>query len=285
MRPGSPEGTTRVAAVIGHPVRHSLSPVLFNAAFLAADLDWTYVALEVRDGDGEAAVSAVRTLGLAGLNVTMPHKQAAARACDHLTPLASSLGAVNCVWLDDGDLVGDSTDGPGLVSSLEAAGHPAPGRRCAVVGAGGAARAIVASLAGAGASEVLVVARRPEAATAAAALAGPVGRPGGAAELGACDIVCNATSVGMAGAGAAGEVPFDPSVLHEGQVVVDIVYHPLDTPLLAAARSAGAHTVDGLGMLVHQAAAAFLRWTGHPAPVDAMAEAARLALSGRRRGR
>jgi len=275
-----PTGFTRLAAVIGHPVRHSLSPALFNAAFAATGLDWTYVALDVDPDDGESAVRAVRHLGLGGMSVTMPHKEAAARACDRLTETATVLGAVNCVVTENGGLVGDSTDGPGLVAALRAEGHDPADGRCVVIGAGAAARAIVHALGRAGAAEVVVVARRPEAAARAAAVTG-VGRVGSQEEVGTVDLVCNATSVGMNGTDGAGQSPVAVELLRPGQVVVDIVYHPLDTPLLGAARAAGATAVGGVGMLVHQAALAFEAWTGVDAPVSDMRAAAAAAIEAR----
>ena len=140
----APTGTTRVAAVIGSPVRHSLSPVIHNAAFAALGIEWTYLAFDVAAGAAADALDAMRTLRLGGLSVTMPHKADAAAAVDRLTPEASSLGAVNCVSWDRGELVGHNTDGRGFVDSLEAAiGAAVAGRHCHVVGAGGAARAIV----------------------------------------------------------------------------------------------------------------------------------------------
>jgi shikimate dehydrogenase len=281
----APTGATRLAAVIGHPVRHSLSPVLFNAAFAATELDWTYVALDVADGDGVAAVHAVRTLGLGGLSVTMPHKQAAAAACDRLTDTARALGAVNCVTPDGDGLLGDSTDGDGFVAALRYEGHDPSGRRCVVVGAGGAGRAIVDGLGRAGAHEVRVVARREAAAADAAALAPGVGSVGAASDISAADLLVNATPIGMAGTTGAGATAVDVGLLHPGQVVVDIVYHPVVTPLLEAAAAAGAVPMTGIGMLVHQAALAFERWTGLPAPVDAMRAAASSALTLDKRGR
>jgi shikimate dehydrogenase len=285
----SPTGATRLAGVIGHPIRHSRSPAICNAAFAAAGLDWVYVAFDVADGGAPAALDAVRALGLGGLSVTMPHKHAVAAAVDRLTPEARALDAVNCVVPDGTELVGHNTDGAGLLRSLAAdAGFDPAGRSCVVVGAGGAGRAVAAALAGAGAASVAVVNRTAGAGTDAAALAGPVGRyVGGAgaddavAALAAADLVVHATSVGMGTpSGADGPRPFDPATLHAGQVVVDIVYQPLHTPLLAAAAAQGATVVDGLGMLVHQAAVAFELWTGVEAPVAAMAEAARTAGTG-----
>jgi len=269
-----PSATTTVAAVIGDPVRHSRSPAIHNAAFRACGLDWVYVAFAVPAGAGAAAVAAVRTLRLGGLSVTMPHKEAVAAAVDRLTDDAARLGAVNCVAWEGDVLVGDNTDGPGLLRSLAAElGWDPAGRRCAVVGAGGAARAVVLALARAGAAEVVVVNRSPGRAGRAAELAGAVGRVGTGEELSSVELVVHATPVGMGD--DAGSLPFDPDLLRPGQIVVDLVYEPLDTALLEAARARGAVAVDGLGMLVHQAALQFERWTGSEPPVDAMAAAAR----------
>ena len=272
-------GSTRVAAVIGSPVRHSLSPAIHNAAFAACGLDWAYVAFDVPAGGAAAALEAMRTLGLAGLSVTMPHKDDVAAAVDECSHAASVLRAVNCVVrLPDGRLRGENTDGDGFVDALAAdAGWSPAGARCVVLGAGGAARSIVRALGAAGAAAVVVVNRTASAAAVAAALAGPAGRVGAAHEVTAADLVVNATSVGMGGTG----VPCNPDLLRAGQVVVDCVYHPLRTPLLAAAEARGARTFDGVGMLVHQAAHQFRSWTQLEPPVAAMDAAARAALAAR----
>ena len=271
-----PSGTTRVAGVIGSPIRHSRSPALVNAAFAAAGVDWTYAAFEVAPGSGADAVRAMRALGLGGLSVTMPHKADVIAALDRVTPDAEVLGAVNCIAWDGPELVGHNTDGAGLVASLRADGVDPAGRRCAVVGAGGAARSVIRALGLAGAAEVVVVNRTEGRAIAAAELAGAVGRAGTEVDLGAAELVINATSVAMGvPAGSTGPVPFDPARLGAGQTVVDLVYLPLETPLLAAAAVRGARPIDGLGMLVHQAAIAVQLWTGTPADVAAMQIAAR----------
>ncbi|MGH9023074.1 MAG: shikimate dehydrogenase [Acidimicrobiia bacterium] len=276
----SVSGRTRVAAVIGDPVTHSLSPAIHNAAFAALGLDWIYVALPVRRARGSDAVRAIPDLGLAGMNVTMPHKADAARACDQLSDDAAALGSVNTVVPGhDGRLVGDSTDGPGFVAALREAGVEIEGGRALVLGAGGAARAVVLALGRLEAS-LVVAARRPEAARRAAALA-----PGGRAvsmgsldlELSRANLVVNATPLGMGGEGP----PFRTELLTPGHVVVDLVYAPLETVLLASARRLGATPVDGLGMLVHQAALAFKAFTGWDAPVAAMRAAAREAIADR----
>lgn len=274
-------GRTRVAGVIGDPVRHSLSPVLHNAAFAALRLDWVYVAFPVAAGRAGAALDAMRTLDLAGLSVTMPHKTDVAAACDDLTPDAAALRSVNTVVpMGGGRLLGDSTDGDGFVRSMREAGHDPGGRRVLILGAGGAARAVALAMGREG-SAVTVAARRPEAAAEAAALA-PGGEAVGWDSLAllapAAEVLVNATPVGMTSDG----LPVDPAALHPAQLVADLVYHPRETPLLEAASAAGAATLDGLGMLVHQAALALERWTGEKAPVGVMRAAAEAALTGAR---
>jgi len=270
-------GTTRVAAVIGSPVRHSRSPLLANAAFQAAGLDWAFVAFEVAPGSAREAVSAMRTLGLGGLMVTMPHKADVIDHLDRLTPAAQALGAVNSIAWEGTDLVGDNTDGPGLVASLRTDdGIDPAGLRCVVLGAGGAARSVVWALADAGAADVAVVNRTADRARSAAELAGSVGRVGDDRDVAQADLVINATSVGMGAAvGADGPLPLDPAQLGSALTVVDLVYLPLQTPLLRVAEACGARAVDGLGMLVHQAALSIVRWTGVSPDLDAMARAAR----------
>jgi shikimate dehydrogenase len=269
----APTGATRVAAVIGSPVRHSLSPALHNAGFAALGLDWVYVAFEVAEGRVPDALAGVRALGLAGLSVTMPHKSAVARAVDVLTPEAENLAAVNCVTrLADGRLEGHNTDGPGFLDSLREEGVEPSGLQVAVLGAGGAARAVIDALACAGAARIAILNRSPGPALEAAELARGRAHLGVPSDAHGADLVVNATPVGM-GAGSV-DLPIDPSLLRPGQVVADLVYHPTDTALLRAARAAGCRTVGGLGMLVHQAAHAFHRWTGAEAPVAAMRAAA-----------
>jgi shikimate dehydrogenase len=262
---------TRVAGVIGSPVRHSLSPLIHNAAFAAAGLDWTFVAFDVAPGAAGIALDGMRALGLGGLSVTMPHKADAAAAVDERSPEADLLGAVNCIVpTDGGRLYGDSTDGPGFLRALADAGVDPHGRRCCVVGAGGAARAVVLALAGAGASDIAVVNRTNERAERAVELAPAVARAAGPQAVGAADLVVNATPVGM---GDDDSLPFEPRLLRRGQIVADLVYEPVETPLLAAAAAAGCRMIDGLGMLIHQAGLAFEAWTGEPAPLNAMKSA------------
>jgi len=251
-------GSTRLAAVIGSPVRHSLSPALHNAGFDATGVDWVYAAFEVEPGNAGAALDAMRVLGLGGLSITMPHKEDVARLVDELDPAAAVLRSVNTVVpLGDGRLRGFSTDGAGFMASLLADGVDVTGRSVGVLGAGAAARAIIDAVSRAGAASITIVNRSAQRADEAAALVdiGVVGRPDDIAD---CDIVINATSVGM----GSDEMPCDETVLRPEHVVADVVYHPRVTALLRAAQKIGAQTVEGLGMLVHQAVLQQQLWTG-----------------------
>jgi shikimate dehydrogenase len=282
-RPASPalsiSGRTRVAGIIGSPVAHSLSPAMHNAAFAACGLDWRYVAFEVPAGGAGGALDAARALGLAGLSVTMPHKVDVAALVDERSATVEALGAANTVVvMPDGRLRGESTDGEGLLDTLRLDhGIDPAGMVAVVLGAGGAARAVIRALADAGCREVVVVNRTASSGTAAAALAGERGRAGGVDEVGGADLLVQATPLGM---GEDGTLPLDPRRLRAGQVVADLVYHPLRTPLLAAAAAQGCRTVDGLGMLVHQGARQLELWTGLEAPRDVMRDAAEAALAG-----
>lgn len=263
-------GRTQVAAVIGDPITHSLSPIIHNAAFAALDLDWTYVALPVANGNGAAAVEAMRTLGISGLNVTMPHKAQVAAAVDRQTAAAVKLGACNCVFWDGNTLVGDNTDGDGFVSALQAELGVVPsGMRVVVLGAGGAARAIVDALARHGADSIMIVNRSAARAVDAANVAS-VAAVGSTNDIASADLIVNATSVGM---GKDKASPLDTAMLKPHHLVADIVYDPISTQLLRDAASVGATTIGGLGMLVHQAAASFQHFTGQDAPIKVMSEA------------
>ncbi|HZQ27305.1 MAG TPA: shikimate dehydrogenase [Acidimicrobiales bacterium] len=275
-----PTATTRVAGVIGHPVRHSLSPVLFNAAFRALDLDWAFLAFDVPEGEAPAALDGVRALGLDGLSVTMPHKETVAKAVDRLSHTAERLAAVNCLVRRGAELVGHNTDGAGFIDALRTdEGFDPDGRRCLVLGAGGAARAVVLALAEAGASEVVVAGRTRSRAEVAADLAGPVGKATDDPSGVGADLVVNATPVGM---DVQPGIPIDAEELRPGCVVVDLIYHPPHTQLLEAARARGAVAVNGLGMLIHQAAHGFRLWTGEDPPLEVMSAAAVAAIAGRR---
>ncbi|HJO79868.1 MAG: shikimate dehydrogenase [Acidimicrobiales bacterium] len=271
---------TQLAAVIGSPVAHSLSPAIMNAAFAAADLDWTFIAHEVAEGNAVKALDWARRDGLIGLSVTMPHKGAVAAAVDELSDVADRLVAVNCVVIEGDHLIGHNTDGGGFIDGLaHDSGLDPAGRRAVVVGAGGAARAVVHALGTAGAVDIAVINRTPARAEAAAALAGEVGRVATAEAVEGADLVVNATPVGMGPDDQA--VPVDPDLMNPGQVAVDLIYHPLATPWVATLRERGIEAHGGLSMLIFQAARAFTHWTGREAPVAAMEQAARAELAAR----
>jgi shikimate dehydrogenase len=249
---------------------------MHNAAFAELGLDWAYVALEVRPGDVPAALAGVRSLGFGGLSVTIPHKAAALAEVDEASEAATAVGAVNTVVpLADGRLRGENTDIDGFLAALAEEGFDPAGRPCLVVGAGGASRAVVHALATAGASEVVVLNRTSGRAEEAAALAGSRGRVGTPADIGKVDLVVNATPLGLA---TDDPIPLDAGHLVPGQLVVDLIPNPAVTPLMHAARDAGARVAGGLGMLVHQGALAFELWTGRTAPLDVMRRAAVQAL-------
>lgn len=285
-------GSTRVFALIGCPVSHTLSPAMHNAAFAALGLDCVYVAFSVGPDDLGAALAGARALGLAGLNVTVPHKEAAARLVDELDASARLTGAVNTVVNRGGRLTGYNTDGEGFLKALAAeAGFDPAGRTVLVLGAGGAARAITVSLALAGAKKFYIAGRTLERAralcrhleenTGAAARALPWPGPGETLPEGAvegADLVVQTTPLGMGGL-KGGLPPLPYHCFRPGQVAFDAVYNPPDTPFLQKAGERGAAVVGGLGMLVHQGALAFELWTGRTPPLKVMEEAARRALA------
>lgn len=274
----------RVAALIGSPVEHSLSPAIHQAAFDSAGVDWTYSAFDVAPGRGADAIEAMRVLGLAGMSVTMPHKHDVAAAVDRLDPAAAALRSVNTISWDGDELVGSSTDGPGFVSSLGADGVDIAGADVAVIGAGGAARSIVDALGRSGAASIRVINRTTERAESACRLAS-VAEVATSDAVGAADIVVNASSIGMGvdpASATDGDLPCDPALLNRTQVVVDLVYHPLQTVWLLQADQVGARTIDGLGMLIHQAALQQRAWLGQVPDVSVMRRAAEVALGDRR---
>ncbi len=271
---------TGLLGVIGYPVEHSFSPAMHNAALARTELDFAYLPFAVPPDRVAEVPVAMRTLGIRGLNVTVPHKVAVMEGLDEISEEARAIGAVNTIANKDGRLTGYNTDAEGVIASLCADGGldslPAA---VVLLGAGGAARAILYALLQAEEVEdVLLLNRTAEKADALAADLDPearrvrVGTLGGGGAMGEAGLLINATSVGMHPRPDASPLP-DPSVLHDRLTVLDIVYKPRHTRLLAQAEKAGARTVDGLGMLVHQGARAFEIWTGVAAPVEEMKQA------------
>ena len=263
-------GAAVVAGVAGWPVKHSRSPRIHNFWLEKYEIDGVYVPLSVppdRIGD---ALRALPAMGMAGVNVTVPHKQAAFASMNAVDSRAERMQAVNTVTVrDDGSLYGENTDGFGFMEAL-AGSYPewrAESGPAVVIGAGGAARAIVASLQDAGAPDIRVMNRTRERAE---ALEREFEKPVRAVQwrteiLDDAALLVNATSLGMRG-GAALEM--DLSSLPAAAIVYDIVYAPLETPLLKAARSRGNATIDGLGMLLHKARPGFRSWFGRDPAVD-----------------
>jgi shikimate dehydrogenase len=259
---------TRLVGVIGWPLSHSRSPQMHNAAFAALELDWEYVALPVAPPRLADALRGLAALGFAGVNVTIPHKQAVAGLCDELSPQADRAGSVNTITVaEDGRLHGDTTDGAGMLDAI--ATLPAA---ALVLGAGGAARAAVAALVDHG-LDVAVSARREVEATQLAADLGCRVEPW-PPRTGAA-LVVNATPVGQSG--DAGELPVDETLLDAAESVCDLAYRGdgAETGLIGAARRRGLRAVDGLDVLVGQGARSFRIFTGVEAPLDVMRAAAR----------
>jgi shikimate dehydrogenase len=255
--------------VCGWPVAHSRSPQMHNAALGAAGLgDWRYLRLPLPPELFAETVRALPAAGFRGVNVTIPHKQAALAVADRASDAARAIGAANTLTFEDGAIVADNTDAPGLLAAL---GSPPAGRTALVLGAGGAGRAAVWALKSAGAADVAVWNRTPERARALAAELGARA----VATAGRADIVINATSVGLHDPDDTFKaLPLGADELDAGSLVVDMVYRAGETRFLEAARTRGARVVDGLEILVRQGAASFERWTGLEAPREAMRAAA-----------
>lgn len=275
-------GRTLVAGVIGWPVAHSRSPRLHGHWLARYGVDGVYVPFSVPPGGGEAAVRALAALGIRGANVTVPHKEVAARAVDRLDSTARRMGAVNLIVVgEDGSLEGRNTDGFGFIENLKAT---VPGWRgeagpAVVLGAGGAARAVLVSLLDAGVPEIRLVNRsRARAEGLAEEFGGPI-RVGDWVSretlLDGAALLVNTTTLGM---GTNEPLDLDLAALPPQAIVYDIVYNPLVTPLLERARACGNPTVGGLGMLLHQARPAFAAWFGIDPVVDAELE--RVVLEG-----
>ncbi|MBJ6751434.1 shikimate dehydrogenase [Geomonas anaerohicana] len=272
-------GKTTVTGIIGWPVSHSLSPVLHNAAFQALGLDWIYVPFPVTPERLAEGIAGLKSVGVAGFSVTIPHKVAIIPLLDQVTPEAELIGAVNTVVAREGKLIGYNTDGIGLIAAVrEKLSFDPAGKHILVLGAGGAARSAVVSLALAGAAGVTIANRSHDPAAALAQLVAarlPETRfatrgldcLSDAGFMGGFDLVVNTTSVGMAGDSFPG---LALSALKPGGCLYDMVYAPPVTPLLAEARALGIPCANGLAMLVAQGEAAFRIWTGAIPPKGCM---------------
>jgi shikimate dehydrogenase len=275
-RPADGFGTPALFAVFGNPVVHSLSPVMHNAAFSATGFHGVYAAIRVKDI--RLAAAGVRSLGLRGASITLPHKEAVMACLDYIDPWARRIKAVNTLVNENGTLKGFNTDWTGALKALEEK-IPVAGRRVAVIGAGGAARAVVHGVLSAGGA-VRLFNRTLEKGAALAAELGVEFTPLDQFDADRIEILINTTSVGMTP--QTEESPIFREKLRPDMVVMDIVYNPLQTRLLRDAEAAGCATIDGLAMLVHQGALQFELWTGMTAPVDIMRMAAEAELAAQR---
>ncbi len=279
---------TQRLGVVGDPIEHSISPAIQQAALDALGIDARYERWRVAPADLAAWAASLRAPDVLGANVTVPHKEAVLPYLDELAPMARRVGAVNTIVHRDGRLRGANTDVEGFARSLQEAGFAVHGSDAVLLGAGGAARAVAVALLRAGVRRLAIFNRRQARADALVRMLAD--QPGGDratveafaldapaldARLASCALLVNTTSVGL----RAGESPLAAERVPGQALVVDIIYNPPETALLAAARARGAPTLNGLPMLVHQAALAFQLWTGREPPLATMFAAARAALS------
>ncbi|MBS3815055.1 MAG: shikimate dehydrogenase [Hadesarchaea archaeon] len=278
-------GKTNVLAIIGNPVEHSLSPCMQNAALKELGLDYVYLAFPVREESLAEALTGFTALGIKGANVTIPHKINALNYMDELHESAEKVGAVNTIKNDSGELIGFNTDGEGMLRSLRNEVSEIESKSVLLLGAGGAARAIGFSIVEAGASLTISNRTASKAKKLAETISGQTKGDVRQVELSKkvlideiknSDILINATSVGMEP--NTDETLVSADMMHSDLIVNDIVYKPLKTKLLEEAEKAGAKTIDGLGMLVHQGATSLEIWTGEKAPIKVMRKATENAI-------
>lgn len=280
--------STKLYALIGDPIEHSLSPTMQNIAFQRLGLNSVYLAFRVKSEYLEFAVKGMKSLGVLGFNVTVPHKAAVMGCLDKIDASALKIRAVNTVVNKDGELVGYNTDGEGALATLKEEGLELEGKKVVLLGAGGAAKAIAFSIAPVAGK--LTILNRTE--SKAVELASSITGYGHSSvegveltvvslrnELADANVLINATSVGMYP--KSNESPVEQSFLHAGLTVFDIVYNPFTTRLLKDSKAVGAHTISGVKMLVYQGALAFELWTGKKPPISEMCEAVEKVLRGR----
>ena len=254
------------AFVCGHPIAHSRSPTIHGYWLNKYGIAGSYEAIDVAPQNAASFFAALKERGFVGGNVTIPHKEAAFAAAVRRDEAAEKIGAVNTLWFEDGVLCGGNTDAAGFAANLdEHAPEWTKAGAAVVLGAGGAARAVIHALKERGFTDIRVTNRTVARAVELADRFGPgvTAHPAPTKKLlGDAGLLVNTTALGMAGKPGADELPANPDLLPRHAIVTDIVYVPLETPLLKAARASGLKTVDGLGMLLHQAAPGFARWFG-----------------------
>ncbi|CAI7995123.1 Shikimate dehydrogenase (NADP(+)) [Geodia barretti] len=267
-------GQTKIVGIIGAPIEHSRSPQIHNAAIAALGLDYVYVPFHVQPDNLGAAIEGFKAANVVGINVTIPHKQNVITYLDEISREATLIGAVNTLIFKDGAISGENTDAPGFLQAMQEEGLDVPeGGTAVVIGAGGSARAIVVALALAGVQTICITNRTVSRAVALATdLSGKTGLddPKLSNAVGTSQLIVNTASTSM---DVSYPLLIDPEWLEPQSIVYDIVYTPPETRLLRAAAEKGCHTIGGLGMLVHQGAIAFEKWTGVNPPVESMRQA------------
>lgn len=279
-------GKTKIIGIIGWPVTHSLSPVMHNAAFEYLGLDFCYVPFEVKEGDLDAALRGIPALNIAGLNVTIPHKESVLPYLSEISREAMMIGAVNTIKVVDDRLIGYNTDGIGFTASLKEVGHPVKDHSLLILGGGGAAKAVAFQSAAEGAKGIFITERIINKAmvlkdqiekyfpsikikvigTEYNELKGIINR---------VDIVVNATPIGLKKGDPS---PIPEELLHRRLFICDLIYNPPETALMGYAKEAGCQCINGTGMLLHQGGASFKLWTGVDPPLDVMRRALEEAL-------
>lgn len=274
-------GHTRLTALLGSPVAHSISPLMHNEAFQLLDLDYTYLCFEVNEETLPAAVDGLKACGIRGFNLTMPNKNKIVELLDELSPAARLIGAVNTVVNDDGHLTGYNTDGVGYMQAVKDAGYDITGKTITIMGAGGAATAICAQAALDGVEKIHIFARETSrfwdrtqklaeninsTLPCKAVLHENKDTTALAQAISESALLLNATSVGMA-PNTEGTIIEDTSLYHPDLIVSDVIYNPRETRFLKEAREAGCRTFNGMYMLLYQGAEAFRLWTGKEMPV------------------
>ena len=274
-------GQTKIVGIIGDPIKHSRSPQIHNAAITALGLDYVYVAFHVQPNNLGAAIEGFKATNVVGINVTIPHKQNVISYLDEISREATLIGAVNTLIFKDGGIIGENTDAPGFLQAMQEEGLDVPqGGSAVIIGAGGSARAIVVALALAGVRTICIANRTV---SRAVALATDLSDKTEASIYGiglddpklpnavrASQLIVNTAATSM---DVSHPLLIDPEWLAPQSIVYDIVYTPPETRLLQAAAQKECHTIGGLGMLVHQGAIAFERWTGVNPPVETMRQA------------
>lgn len=279
-------GQTRIVGVIGDPVQHSRSPQMHNAAIVERKLDYVYVPFHVRSGELQEAIEGFKALNVLGVNVTIPHKQTVMSILDDVSHEATLIGAANTLIFCDGRVSGDNTDAQGFLRAMTEEGIDIPvGGSAVVLGAGGAARAVVVALALSGLGLITVANRtgwkaiqfEKNLATISETEISAVDLASNQlnSAIRSADLLVNTTSVGMQ---ETDQLLIDPDSLNPGTIVYEIVYTPPETPLLRVAREKGCQTIGGIGMLVHQGAIAFEKWIGIVPNVETMRIALKQAL-------